>query len=51
MIASLSECNKKIKFFNSINEENFNELKEILLDEDIRPWKFIQNEGFTGKLF
>lgn len=48
-IAEFEEINISHKFFEDVKNSNIKELRRVFLDENIRPWEFLEDDGYTGK--
>jgi hypothetical protein len=40
----------KIKFFQALKDSDVSEIVKYFRDDNIKPWKFIEEEDYTGKL-
>jgi hypothetical protein len=49
-IAASEEINISHKFFEDVKNSNIRELKRVFLDEKYKPWEFLEDDGYTGKI-
>ena len=44
----LDEISLHHKFFEAVKNANIKEVNRFFSDEDIKPWEFLEEDGYTG---
>ena len=47
-ILSSEDLNISHRFFEGVKNSNSNEIKKYFLDQNIKPWEFVEEDGYTG---